>query len=43
VKLASLHLFLQRARSKPLKLLSPDGKRQPGRPKRAEYASDSAV
>jgi excisionase family DNA binding protein len=42
VKLASLHLFLQRARSKPLKLLAPDGKRPPGRPKRSEYAPTSA-
>ena len=39
VKLASLHLFVQRARSVPLKLLPPDGKRPRGRPKRSEYAS----
>jgi excisionase family DNA binding protein len=42
VKLASLHLFLQRARSVPLKLLAPSGKRPRGRPKRSEYAATSA-
>lgn len=41
VKLASLHLFLQRARSVPLKLLPPSGpgKRPRGRPKRQDYAT----
>jgi excisionase family DNA binding protein len=43
VKLASLHLFVQRARSVPLKLLPPTGpgekKRPRGRPKRQDYAS----
>jgi hypothetical protein len=42
VKLASLHLFLQRARAVPLKLLAPNGKRPRGRPKRSEYAGDIA-
>ena len=46
VKLASLHLFVQRARSVPLKLLPPTGpgekKRPPGRPKRSEYANAAA-
>lgn len=41
VKLASLHLFLQRARSVPLKLLPPDGKRPRGRPKRSDYAASA--
>jgi excisionase family DNA binding protein len=39
VKLPSLHLFVQRARSVPLKLLAPSGKRPRGRPKREDYAS----
>jgi len=43
VKLASLHLFVQRARSVPLKLLPPtspgESKRPRGRPKRSDYAS----
>jgi excisionase family DNA binding protein len=41
VKLASLHLFVQRARAIPLKLLPPSGpgqKRPRGRPKRSDYA-----
>jgi excisionase family DNA binding protein len=41
VKLSSLLLFVQRARSVPLKLLPPasPGKRPRGRPKRTDYAS----
>ena len=41
VKLASLHMFLQRARSVPLKLLPPasPGKRPRGRPRRDQYSS----
>jgi excisionase family DNA binding protein len=41
VKLPSLHLFVQRARSVPLRLLPPasPGKRPRGRPKRSNYAS----
>jgi excisionase family DNA binding protein len=41
VKLASLHLFVQRARSVPLKLLplTSPGKRPRGRPKRQDYAA----
>ena len=41
VKLPSLHLFVQRARSVPLQLLPPasPGKRPRGRPKRTDYAS----
>ena len=46
VKLASLHLFVQRARSVPLRLLPPTGpgekKRPAGRPKRSDYASSAA-
>jgi excisionase family DNA binding protein len=43
VKLASLHMFLQRARSVPLKLLPPasPGKRLRGRPKRSDYAASA--
>jgi excisionase family DNA binding protein len=43
VKLASLHLFLQRARSVPLKLLPPakPGKRPRGRPKRQDYVASA--
>jgi excisionase family DNA binding protein len=45
VKLSSLLLFVQRARSVPLKLLPPagPGKRPPGRPKRKDYASSSTA
>jgi excisionase family DNA binding protein len=39
VKLASLHMFLQRARSVPLQLLAPNGKRPRGRPRREQYSS----
>jgi hypothetical protein len=41
VNLASLHLFLQRCRSVPVKLLPPakPGKRRSGRPRRSDYAS----
>ena len=41
VKLSSLLLFVQQARSVPLKLLPPasPGKRPRGRPKREDYAS----
>jgi excisionase family DNA binding protein len=42
VKLASLHMFLMRARSVPLKLLAPSGKRPRDRPRRDDYARDSA-
>jgi excisionase family DNA binding protein len=44
VKLASLHMFLQRARAVPLKLLPPSGpgqKRPRGRPKRSDYAASA--
>jgi len=43
VKLASLHMFLQRARAVPLKLLPPaaPGKRPRGRPKRQDYAASA--
>jgi excisionase family DNA binding protein len=44
VKLSSLLLFVQQARSVPLRLLAPTGpneKRRPGRPKRSDYASSS--
>jgi excisionase family DNA binding protein len=41
VKLPSLHLFVQRARSVPLKLLAPNGKRPRGRPKRSEYSASA--
>ena len=45
VKLSSLLLFVQRARSVPLKLLPPasPGKRPRGRPKRSDYASSSTA
>jgi excisionase family DNA binding protein len=45
VKLPSLHLFVQRARSVPLRLLPPasPGKRPRGRPKRQDYASSSTA
>ena len=46
IKLLSLHLFLQRDRSVPLRLLPPtkpgEPKRKQGRPKKEAYASDSA-